>query len=220
MPRYNRLTGCGDAVRGVPGRSVGRCVCVCVCVCASMGQKISDQLEVNALQQRPHVLHKQLEYVPQRRTQRAHVIRNGIQHTHHQMSVIPLEMYVVAAANAAAVGIAGAAILVLVLVLVPVVVPVAVLMIRFDRIAAIGALHAAMRPGHRLLELVQMRQILIGIEQRMINIGAALVAPHGQVAEAQDQRMLGPSAMLLHVLIDVATAADALAAQAYPILHR
>lgn len=151
---------------------------------ASLGEEVLDQLEVNALQQRPHVFQEQLQDVSKRRAKRAHVIRNGIQHTHHQVSVIPLQLNIVDAATATAgagaavvaigigVGIGAAAVIIVVVLI------VAAARIHLDRVAAVGALQATMRPGHWLLKLVQVRQILIDIEQRMIDVGAALVTPN------------------------------------------
>jgi len=154
-----------------------------------------EQLKVNAFEHRPHEFHEELKYVSEWRAQRAHVIRNGIQHTQHQGSVVALQLDIETTTIS----------IVIVLVL--------VLGIRIRRIASICALCAAVCPGHRLLKFIQMRQILIHVKQGMINIGAALVTPHGQIAKAQHQRMHLPSTMLLHMLIDITSTSDDLTDQ-------
>lgn len=126
----------------------------------------------------------------------------GIEYTQHQGSVIVLQLDIEAT---------GIAIWVIV---------VLILGIRIRRIASICPLRAAVCPGHRLMEFIQMRQILVGIKQRMINIGATIVTPHGQIAEAQHQRMLLSPKMLLHMLIMIATTSNSLTGQTQPIFHR
>jgi len=63
-----------------------------------------------------------------------------------------------------------------------------------------------------------MRQIFGAIQQFMINVGIASVAPHAQIREAQAHAM----AVILgrvyhHVLIDVSTAMNRITREAYPI---
>lgn len=78
-------------------------------------------------------------------------------------------------------------------------------------ITAIRTLCTAVCPSHRFTKLTQMSQILVDVEQRMIKVRTALVTPHRQIPEAQHKRMHLLPAMLRHMLIDIATAADGLA---------
>jgi len=170
-------------------------------VCGSVGQEVMQQVKVNAFQQRPEVLGQELDQVSERRAERAHVVREGVQHADGQGSVVlALQPKADAAPGY------------IIVLLIPPVGP--------QWIAPILTLWTGMCPGHRLLELVHMQRIEVGIQAGMVHVRGAHVAPHGEVGHAHGQRMLCLHRMQLHVAVHVATAAHQPAAQAHPVLPR
>lgn len=54
-------------------------------------------------------------------------------------------------------------------------------------------------PRHILVELGSVRVVLGVVEQRVVDVGVARAAPHGQVGERQAQRVRGGARVRLHV---------------------
>lgn len=124
------------------------------------------------------MLGQKLDQVSERRAQRAHVVRKGVQHADDGhgsvvVVVVPLQLDADIPSRAAARAI------------------IRVPPVRSQAIASVLATLTDIGPGHGLPKLVLMSRIEDRVQAGMIEVGGARVTPNGQVAQAQGQRMTG-----------------------------